>query len=192
MSALPFLPRVQRAQPGDACAAIRVHREQLAGGDAGVVRTVRVMRNLIRANRGHPIVRDHAEQAVAGVPPGDGLAEIAAVRDYVTTRVDYRQDPNGVEWLQAPWLVLACQIDRGSRPQLDCDDLTDLTLAMLESIGHRTAMRIVSHRPDRQFNHVYGLDHVGGATVKLDLVETWRPAGRTPPPETRALEVEVG
>jgi len=150
------------------------------------------MRELVRESRGHPVVRAHAERAVAGVPPGDSLAEVLAVRDYLVSLVDYRQDPNGVEWLQAPWAVFACQIDRGTRPQLDCDDLTMFAAAPLEAIGHHTKFRVVSHRPDRQFNHVYGLVQLGREWAALDLVESWRPAGRTPPAETRALEVEVG
>jgi len=150
------------------------------------------MRELVRDNRGHPLVRAHAERAVAGVRPGDSLAETLAVRDYLVGLVDYRQDPNGVEWLQAPWAVFACQIDRGIRPQLDCDDLTMLALAPLESIGLHTKFRVVSHRADRQFTHVYGLVQLGREWAKLDLVESWRPEGRATPAETRALEVEVG
>jgi len=150
------------------------------------------MRQLVRESRGHPIVRAHAERAVAGVSPGDALAEVLAVRDYLVRLVDYRQDPNGVEWLQAPWAVFACQIDRGTRPQLDCDDLTMFAAAPLEAIGHHTRFRAVSHRPDRQLNHVYGLVQIGREWAVLDLVESWRPEGRTPPAETRALEVEVG
>jgi len=194
MSALPFLAHLRGlgAALEPDCAAVRVRREQLAPGDAGIVRTLRVMRELVQVNRGLPVVRGHYEAAVTGAPIGDPVAEVAAVHRYLARRVEYRQDPNGVEWLQAPWVVLACQIDRGLVPQLDCDDLTDLELAVLESGGHRTAFRVVSHRPDRQFNHVYGLALVGDLAVKLDLVEVWRPAGARPPAETRSLEMEVG
>ncbi len=179
---------------GDPCSAIRVHRESLAGGDAGIYRTVRVMRQLIKENRGHPVVRAHAEAAVTGLGPLDPIGELAAVRDYVGARVQYRRDPTAVEWLQAPWMVLACQIERGSRPQLDCDDLTDLSLAMLEAVGHETTIIIVSQRPDRQFNHVYGGSLIRDTVVPLDLVELWRPAGARAPRETRrvAIETETG
>lgn len=182
------------AGPGDLCAAIRVHRESLAGGDAGILRTVRVMRDLIKENRGHPAVRAHAEAAVTGLGPMDPVGELAAVRDYLGARVQYRRDPNAVEWLQAPWMVLACQVERGIVPQLDCDDLTDLSLALLEAVGHETAIIIVSHRPDRQFNHVYGGSRIRDAVVPLDLVELWRPPGARAPRESRrwVLDTETG
>lgn len=151
------------------------------------------MRELVRQARGQPVVRRHAEAAVTGVRPGDMRAEIVAVRDYVGARVEYRRDPSHVEWLQAPAWVLGCQVARGQVPQLDCDDLTDLSLALLEALGHRTAFQVVSHRPDRQFNHVYGLDLTRpGEAVKLDLVDLWRPPGAPRPPETRTLTVAVG
>lgn len=150
------------------------------------------MRELVRENRGHPIVRAHAETAVAGVAPGDALAEVLAIRAYLAARVEYRRDPNHVEWLQAPWVVLACQIEAGRTPQLDCDDLTMLSLALLEAAGFATAFRVVSHRPDRAFNHVYGLVELApGDWRRFDLVELWRPPGAPAPTETRVLDQEV-
>jgi len=149
------------------------------------------MRDLVRDNRVHPTVREHAEDAVSGVPAGDRSAEVRAIYDWITARADYRRDPNGAEWLQAPWAVLACQIDAGIRPQLDCDDFTDLSLAMLESIGHETAFQVVSQLPTGEFNHVYGLDYIGAVAVRVDLVDFYRPAGSSVPAETRTMTVDV-
>jgi len=150
-----------------------------------------VMRQLIRDNRTLPTVRAHAEDAVAGVPAGDRVAELRALYDWITARADYRRDPNGAEWLQAPWAVLVCQIDEGIRPQLDCDDLTDLSLAMLESLGHDTALHVVSQLPSREFNHVLGLDYIGDVAVRVDLVDAYRPNGARAPATTRELTVDV-
>ncbi len=149
------------------------------------------MRALVRENRTLPFVRARAEDAVAGVPAGDRVAELRAVYDWITARADYRRDPNGAEWLQAPWAVLACQIDEGIRPQLDCDDLTDLALAMLESLGHDTAFHVVSQLPTGEFNHVYGLDYIGAVAVRVDLVDAYRPRGWSAPAETRTMTVDV-
>jgi len=150
-----------------------------------------VMRQLVRDNRTHPIVRGHAEQAVAGVQAGARPYEARAIYDWITRRCDYRHDPNGAEWLQAPWAVLACQIDQAIRPQLDCDDFTDLSLAMLESIGHVTAFNVVSQLPTREFNHVYGLDYVGRDALRVDLVDAYRPRGAAIPEDTRSMIVDV-
>lgn len=149
------------------------------------------MRQLVHDNRAHPVVRAHAEAAVVGVRAGDRAGELRAIYDWITARADYRNDPNGAEWLQAPWAVLQCVIDAGERPQLDCDDFTDLALAMLESVGHETAFHVVSQRADRQYNHVYGLDYIGDVAVRVDLVDAYRPAGASPPPETRTMTVDV-
>lgn len=149
------------------------------------------MRELVRENRTLPLVRARAEDAVTGVSAGDRLAELRAVYDWIAARADYRRDPNGAEWLQAPWSVLACQIDEGVRPQLDCDDLTSLSLAMLEALGHDTAFRVVSQLPTGEFNHVYGLAYVGPVAVRVDLVDAYRPPGWSAPAETRALTVDV-
>jgi hypothetical protein len=150
-----------------------------------------VMRDLIRRDRTHPVVRARAEEAVASLRTPERVAEVQAVYDWITQRSDYRRDPNGAEWLQAPWALLACQIDVGQRPQIDCDDFTDLSLAMLESLGHETAIHVVSQLPSRAFNHVYGLDYIGPNAVRVDLVEFYRPPGATPPDETRTMTIDV-
>jgi len=181
---------VSRVGP-DPCQVVAIRRERLPRGDAGILRTVELMRGLVERARGHPVVRHHAELAVQGVRPGHALAEVLAVRDYVARHTEYRRDPRAVEWLQAPWHVLRCQVEHGSIPQLDCDDLTDLSLSLVETLGHKTAFRVVSHRPDRQFNHVYGLVQVGPEWWRLDLVDTWRPPGARTPAETRVLDVAV-
>jgi hypothetical protein len=164
---------------------------EIGGGDDAIRRTADVMRRLIVAGSGHPLVRDHAERAVAGVRPGRRLEEIRRVRDYLATRVDYRRDPVTHEWIQTPWRVLT-QIDHGRRPQLDCDDLTALSLAMTGAIGYDTVIKVISTRADGAFNHVYGLVEVDEATVApLDMTRAWAPRGAPWPRETRVLEVPV-
>ena len=93
-------------------------------------------------------------------------------------------------------IVLAVEI-LTSKSQYNTLELTSGRMASVSrgdvvvgALGHRTAFRVVSHRPDRQFNHVYGLDlTVPGQAVKVDLVDAWRPLGRTAPLETRAMEI---
>src|SRR5262249_20434275 len=56
---------------GDACDSVEVDQVAIPSGDAGIYATVRVMRQLIQSAEVHPLVRLHAERAVAGVPSGD-------------------------------------------------------------------------------------------------------------------------
>jgi hypothetical protein len=149
------------------------------------------MGELIRAGAEHPVVRYYAEQAVAGVHPRDLVGQAAAVRDWIGARVEYRRDPLLAEWLQTPWYVLRCQIERGKVPQLDCDDLTDLSLSMLGSIGFPADLRVVSTRPDQRYNHVYGLVSIGPERWALDLTRTWARPGSQPARETRGRTIPV-
>jgi len=149
------------------------------------------MRRLIRESTPHPAIRRHTERAVEGLPPGQPLEEIRAVYEYVANITDYRRDPYDVEQLVAPWSVLECTVDQGRRPQLDCDDLTMLSLSMLGSIGFPTVIRVVSTRQDGQYNHVYGLAEVGEYLVPLDLTRARQDPDAPRRPEMRAFEVPV-
>ncbi len=154
------------------------------------------MRDLIRQGQGHPVVRDHAERAVAGLPPGRPGLEVRAIYDYVGTNTEYRRDPIINEWIRTPWYVLKCEVEpwqlrrRPGKPQLDCDDLTVLSLSMIAAIGSDVSVRVVSTIPTKQYNHVYGLAWVNGATViPVDLTR-YRVSPKTPwPTEYRAFEV---
>src|SRR5207244_4120017 len=72
------------------CAYTKVRRQQLAPGDAGIYQTAGVMRDLVLEAQKDPVVRQHAADAVQGVPPGDAMAEISAVVDWIVPLVDYR------------------------------------------------------------------------------------------------------
>jgi hypothetical protein len=164
---------------------------EIGRGDGAIERTAQVMRELITAGSAHPLVRDHAERAVVGVRPGQRLEEIRRVRDYLAARVEYRRDPVSAEWIQTPWRILG-QIDQGRRPQLDCDDLTVVSLAMLGAVGYDGIVKVVSTRPDGAFNHVYGLVELDDdVVVPLDLTRAWAPRGAPWPDETRSIELPV-
>jgi hypothetical protein len=164
---------------------------EIGRGDDAIQKTVTVMRQLVEAGSGHPLVRTHAERAVVGVRPGRRVEEIRRVRDYLAPRVEYRRDPVTHEWIQTPWRVCA-QIDQGLRPQLDCDDLTVLSLALLGAIGYDGIIKVVSTRPDGAFNHVYGMVEVDDDTVvPLDMTRAWAPPGAPWPTETRTREWPV-
>lgn len=174
----------------DPCAWVDVTRVPIAEGDAGIYATVRAMRELIHAGMSHPVVRRHAEAAVADVRPGDYAGELAAVARYLAARTVYRRDPEDTEYLQAPWWVLQCGIERGTRPALDCDDLVVLSLTMLGSLGFRTMIRLVSTDPAGEFAHTYGLAEVRGEWVEVDLTRAWTPSSPRPA-WTRVEDVPV-
>ena len=59
-------------------------------------------------------------------------AENEAVRRWIKAAIDYRQDPDGVEYLQDPIYVLT--VSRCG----DCDDMACLASTLLACIGHET------------------------------------------------------
>lgn len=182
---------------GAACRAVRYQTRDIPPGDPGILETAHVMRDLIAEAQQYPVVRAHAERAVRGVPPGQPLQEIRAVYDYLGRRVEYRRDPRLHEWIRTPWYLLTCELDRGQTPQLDCDDLVTLSLALLSSVGFDTAIRVVAiPRPgvpdNREYNHVYGLVELGPSrVVPVDLTRYHVPSSAPWPLERRAFEVAV-
>ena len=149
------------------------------------------MSELVQAGAEHPVVRWAAEDAVAGVHPRDLLGQVTSVRDWIAARTEYRRDPIAAEWLQTPWYVIRCQIAQGRVPQLDCDDLTDLSLAMLGTLGFPADLRVVSTRPDQRFNHVYGLVAIDRDRWALDMTRSWARPGSMPARETRGRTLPV-
>ncbi len=181
---------------GADCAPVRYQTIDIPPGDAGIERTARIMRDLILEAQGHPVVRDHAERAVAGLPPGRPEFEVRAVYDYVGANSEYRRDPVINEWIRTPWYLLKCEVEpwqqrqTSRKPQLDCDDLTGVSLGMLASIGFDTVIRVVSTLPTRQYNHVYGLACLDSRRVlPVDLTRYRVPPDTPWPREYRAFEV---
>ncbi len=146
------------------------------------------MADLVRQAAGDLVVRARAEEAVRGTHPRDLKGQLAALRDWLADRVEYRRDPVGREWLQDPRWIIRCQIDRGLVPQLDCDDLATLYGAPAMALGFPYAFRVVSTRPDRRYNHVYGVARAGHELVAVDLTRAWE---RDDAPRRRETRVET-
>lgn len=192
MSSVQYIRLGQAPDAWSDCGAVRYQTIDVPSGDAGIRMTAEIMRDLIRKGQGHPVVRAHAEAAVRGLPPARPLEELRAVYDYIGDRVDYRRDPLINEWIRTPWYILACELDKGIRPQLDCDDLTTLSLAMITALGHDAWIHVDSQPPARgEYNHVYGIAVAQGSRVPIDLTR-YHVDPRTPwPAEFRSFELPI-
>jgi Transglutaminase-like superfamily len=71
------------------------------------------------------LARNVVQRAGARTP----LEETEAVRRWVKGYVDYRMDPDGVEYLQDPMLLMDTRTG-------DCDDMATLASVLLAAIGH--------------------------------------------------------
>lgn len=81
------------------------------------------------------------------VPERDWLGEIKAVFDYVRKNVRFTRDPHDLELFQKPRRTLETKI-------ADCDDLTILSCALLQSIGYPVFIRVIGIN-SKSFSHVY-------------------------------------
>lgn len=127
--------------------------------------TLNIMKHMILRGSKRLEVRQVAEQVVAGIQRD--CEKALAIWEFVTSRTDYQKDPQGFEYIKTPLYILD-ELAQGIRPQLDCDDMAVLSLAMLASVGVPVSLRAASYRKDRKFTHVYGL-------VYLNVKKSWMP-----------------
>lgn len=123
-------------------------------GDEAIYNTLEIMKELIKRAERLPIVRQTAAQLVNHVPERDEIAEVATIFSFVKTRTRFTKDPVSYELLQTPSFILS-QIQIGMVPNLDCDDMTILSGALLRSIGYDIKLKAISVSPTREYTHVY-------------------------------------
>lgn len=133
----------------------------LGRGEEMNLKTVELMREIVRSRRGHPSVRELALSVLrkAKVPPQDYLREATTLGTFVQHACTYRKDAAGVEQLHDPIM----QINRMIRGACegDCDDFSLLLATLLVAIGHTPYFRIVRYRSGSpSFNHIYVVDYV--------------------------------
>jgi len=158
----------------------RIQFYTLAGGEAGIVQTAKMMRELVSAYKVNPEIRGLALSLVSNLPGKDEIAEIDTLFKFVRDRIRYVKDVYNVETLATP--VKTLEIGQG-----DCDDKSTLLAALLESIGYQTMFKLASYSGD-MFEHVYVFVCGLGIAIHLDPTEP-EPAGYEPPGIRRFLYV---
>ncbi|MFD6432300.1 transglutaminase domain-containing protein [Streptomyces venezuelae] len=144
---------------------MRITTYRVPTGPAGTARTVGHIRSLILRGGKDMAVRRQAVRLLKarGVRPKDYLGEIEALFAWVRRTVRYTRDPYRVELLHSARRML--QLRAG-----DCDDMTILLGALLQSVGHQ--VRIVLVGPDAArpglFTHVYPEAEYRGRWIALD------------------------
>jgi len=129
------------------------------------------------------MLKDFTHFIVRGTPqhgPASEEEPINAVFSYVKNNIEYRQDPTGYDYYMGAGRIINSKAG-------DCDDLTIIICAMLDSIGYRTGARVIS--PDGHQWHIYSLAGVDPAfngepsrVVPLDAAygdePGWEPSNR--------------
>ena len=130
----------------------KIYIGSIPKGYPGTLATVRHIINLIKKGAKDFFVRQTALKILRlyGVRPKNYLAEISALFDWVKRNIRYTKDIYKVELLHSARRMLEYRAG-------DCDDITILLSAMLESIGHPVRLVIVGRDPKRKrlFSHIY-------------------------------------
>lgn len=154
---------------------------QLAGwpeGEAGTRATLKLLSEIIRRYKTHPVIRELALSLVKKIPAKSYMQEIAAIHAFVRDRIRYVRDVKDVETIQTPDQTL--RLGQG-----DCDDKVTLAGAMLNALGHPVRLVAIGALPGR-YTHVYlEADH-HGMWIPLETTEPW-PLGRAAPYPYRVI-----
>jgi len=134
----------------------KLHTTLLGGGEAGNYQTVYKMKKVARKHAGDVLVRRLAESIIleAGAGSHNHIAEAKAIGRWVQKNMLYAKDPDGIEQLQSPPLMIE-RIFQGKGVG-DCDDMALLAATLLLTIGIRPKFRMVRYRTEKGgFNHIY-------------------------------------
>lgn len=131
------------------------------------------MRDLVRAGKSRPAIRDKAVNVTFYIPRNAWVKKAQAIWGWVKSNVRYVPDINGVETLHWPEQTMAQGFG-------DCDDQATLVAALFESIGMPTRLVAVGFAPGI-FQHVYSEVMIGSDWVAMETTEDepfgWKPEG---------------
>lgn len=143
-------------------------------GHAGIDVTVEHMRSLARAQALSSAVRRKADELVSGTRTSEELA--LRIRRWLERYVRFLHDPDGIELIRTPELMLAT-IDCYGLAEGDCDDVAVLGAALGMAQGLDATYVLLGFTDAEPFEHVYTELETDAGPVELD---TTRPAQMPP------------
>lgn len=159
---------------------LSAQRFTIAGGNAGIMQTVLLMKDLVQAAKMDPEIRQFTLNLVNFLPQKDHAGEAEVLFLFVQNQIRYVQDIADVETLHEPRYTLA--VGQG-----DCDDKATLLATMLQTIGINTAF-VVAGYEGRAYTHVYVLATLpDGEQVAMDATEPQGMGYEPPNPTVRKV-----
>ena len=155
---------------------VRITTRRIPSGSRGTDWTVEEIRSFILEGAKDFAVRRRVVEILMAqrVRARDYLAEIKALFEWVQRNIRYTRDPHRVELLHSARRMLELRAG-------DCDDMTILLGAMLQSIGHPVRIVVVGPNPRRPrlFTHVYPEVQFRGRWIAVDATVPhpmgWKP-----------------
>lgn len=138
--------------------------QMIPDGKAGIVRTLKIMRGIVRDGKKSLTIRALALQIIKNLRSKDWSGEANAVHNWVRDNIRFVRDITDVETLHDAERVL--QFGQG-----DCDDKSILFASLMESIGHPTRFVAIGFSPN-EYSHVYTETLLGKSWVPSDTTET--------------------
>lgn len=145
----------------------------LGRGEAGVWRTIGVMRNAIRRQAADPTVRETAHAIVLGCGPTDSDCRARRIVEWVRRRLAYVPDPIGVEAVALATSHLR-RIAQNGVSQGDCDDATVLLGTLARAVGLPVRITVASFRTNRRLHHVWPDLMTGAGWQEADVFRSER------------------
>lgn len=139
-------------------------------GDAGIKKTVRKMRELVREAITLPLPVETAA-LITSMYPCCGTERAHAIREFLVAHVVFNPDPVGHELLRTPMYLLK-QIQRDGYTWGDCDDVATLGATLGMSAGLPARFVLLGFRPNAPFSHVF---------TELDTPQGWLELDTTAP-----------
>ena len=139
------------------------------GGINATRETVATIKDLIvQGSRSFP-VRRKASEIVTLQESRDTTGEITQIYNWLRSHVPFRQDPHALELLETPERAIE-EIERNAGYGLDCDGMTIVAGALLQSLGHPIRLILTGNRP-AHFDHIYleAYSRNGAKWIPVDL-----------------------
>lgn len=157
----------------------------LRGGFSGLGQTLGMMRLMVQNARKQMPIRQAAVNAIFLTPAKSDDHEIDALLSFVQQHVRYVRDVVDVETLCEPAITLQTRVG-------DCDDMTMLLCALLESVGYPTRFVVAGYdgSGDMDVSHVYCQAWSEKGWLSLDPTEPGT-VGWEPPDPTVIFYEEV-
>jgi hypothetical protein len=145
--------------------APQIYLKGIPLGYPGTKETIKHIQALIRQGVKDFYVRQKAIDILieSGIQPKDYLGEINALFEWVQKSIRYTKDPFQLEVLHSARRILELRAG-------DCDDMTIVLGALLESVGHPIRIVITGPTPYRPdfFSHIYLEVFYKGNWIPLD------------------------
>jgi hypothetical protein len=168
-------------------AAPQIDLHQIPSGYQGTLKTLGYIGDLIKQGAKAFSVRQTAIAILRqrGVRPKDYAGEIKALFEWVQQNIRYTKDTFRVEVLHSAKRMLALRAG-------DCDDMSILLGAMLESIGHPVRLVISGPDPLRPdlFSHIYLEVFLQGRWIPLDATMPYPMGWASSAPIKKIIAIE--